>query len=51
MTNQNPTNDNGANAMGRWDYGPWFWPPFTGLKNNPSPTRSTTRTRPGDQRL
>ena len=17
--------------MGRWDYGPWFWPPFTGL--------------------
>ena len=22
----------GANAMGRWDYGPWFWPPYTGLQ-------------------
>ena len=25
--------------MGRWDYGPWFWPPYTGLThgeiNNP----------------
>ena len=21
----------GANAMGRWDYGMWFWPPYTGL--------------------
>jgi FtsP/CotA-like multicopper oxidase with cupredoxin domain len=31
MTNQNPWDLSGANAMGRWDYGPWFWPPFTGL--------------------
>jgi FtsP/CotA-like multicopper oxidase with cupredoxin domain len=31
MPNQNPYDTSGANAMGRWDYGPWFWPPFTGL--------------------
>ena len=31
MPNQNPFDITGASAMGRWDYGPWFWPPFTGL--------------------
>jgi len=31
MPNQNPYDISGANAMGRWDYGPWFWPPYTGL--------------------
>ncbi|MHB8859078.1 MAG: cupredoxin domain-containing protein [Thermoleophilia bacterium] len=35
MPNQNPFDSSGANAMGRWDYGPWFWPPFTGLINGP----------------
>jgi FtsP/CotA-like multicopper oxidase with cupredoxin domain len=39
MPNQNPYSSAGANPMGRWDYGPWFWPPFTGLQfgtvNNP----------------
>ena len=29
MTNQNPYDNSGASAMGRWDYGPWFWPPVT----------------------
>jgi FtsP/CotA-like multicopper oxidase with cupredoxin domain len=29
MPNQNPNDDAGAAAMGRWDYGPWFWPPMT----------------------
>ncbi len=29
MPNQNPADISGANAMGRWDYGPWFWPPVT----------------------
>ena len=24
--NQNPADDSGANAFGRWDWGPWFWP-------------------------
>jgi len=37
MTNQNPTDPSGANAMGRWDYGPWFWPPYTGLKHGAVP--------------
>jgi FtsP/CotA-like multicopper oxidase with cupredoxin domain len=35
MPNQNPYVASGANAMGRWDYGPWFWPPFTGLQFGP----------------
>jgi FtsP/CotA-like multicopper oxidase with cupredoxin domain len=35
MPNQNPFVLSGANAMGRWDYGPWFFPPFTGLINGP----------------
>jgi FtsP/CotA-like multicopper oxidase with cupredoxin domain len=37
MPNQNPYDIMGASAMGRWDYGPWFWPPFTGLINGPLP--------------
>ena len=35
MPNQNPYDIMGSSAMGRWDYGPWFWPPFTGLVNGP----------------
>jgi FtsP/CotA-like multicopper oxidase with cupredoxin domain len=35
MTNQNPGDASGANAVGRWDYGPWFWPPFVGTQNRP----------------
>lgn len=27
MPNQNPNDLSGANPTGRWDYGPWFWPP------------------------
>ena len=26
--NQDPTDPSGANPLGRWDYGPWFWPVF-----------------------
>jgi FtsP/CotA-like multicopper oxidase with cupredoxin domain len=37
MPNQNPYDLSGANAMGRWDYGPWFWPPYTGLLYGPIP--------------
>jgi hypothetical protein len=37
MPNQNPYDMSGANPMGRWDYGPWFWPPNTGLKNGAKP--------------
>ena len=28
MTNQNPNALDGINPFGRWDYGPWFWPPW-----------------------
>jgi FtsP/CotA-like multicopper oxidase with cupredoxin domain len=31
MPNQNPWDLEGVNAMGRWDYALWFWPPYTGL--------------------
>ena len=27
MPNQNPYDPSGANPFGRWDWGPWFWPP------------------------
>jgi FtsP/CotA-like multicopper oxidase with cupredoxin domain len=26
--NQDPSSLSGANSLGRWDYGPWFWPVF-----------------------
>lgn len=35
MPNQNPAVLSGSNAFGRWDYGPWFWPPVTGITNQP----------------
>jgi VCBS repeat-containing protein len=31
MTNQNPADPGGANGFGRWDYGPWFFPPQSTL--------------------
>jgi FtsP/CotA-like multicopper oxidase with cupredoxin domain len=37
MPNQNPFDSSGANAVGRWDYGPWFWPPFTTIAHGPIP--------------
>jgi FtsP/CotA-like multicopper oxidase with cupredoxin domain len=27
-TNQDPNSLDGTNPVGRWDYGPWFWPVF-----------------------
>ena len=35
MPNQNPNDESGANPYGRWDYGPWFWPPVTNLTHGP----------------
>lgn len=31
MPNQNPNDPCGCSDIGRWDYGPWFWPPTNGL--------------------
>jgi FtsP/CotA-like multicopper oxidase with cupredoxin domain len=38
MPNQNPYDESGAAAMGRWDYGPWFWPPVTNIAHLPIPS-------------
>jgi len=40
MPNQNPNDLSGANAMGRYDYGPYFWPifePANGAKPDGTP--------------
>ena len=34
---QNPYDLTGANAFGRWHYGPWFWPPTTDITYGPVP--------------
>jgi FtsP/CotA-like multicopper oxidase with cupredoxin domain len=50
MPNQNPNIDSGANPLGRWDYGPWFWPPFNagaGLIHGPIFDISTGMYIPG----
>ena len=46
VPNQNPYDMSGANAMGRWDYGPWFWPPQNPatLVSLPSPCTSSAYT-------
>ena len=38
--NQDPTDNSGANPLGRWDYGPWFWPIFPVSAPNYPPTVS-----------
>ncbi|MEI8353057.1 MAG: putative Ig domain-containing protein, partial [Lentisphaerota bacterium] len=37
VPNQWPDNpdQSGANPLGRWDYGPWFWPPWIVAEPNP----------------
>jgi FtsP/CotA-like multicopper oxidase with cupredoxin domain len=35
MPAQNPYDLSGANAFGRWQYGPYFWPPTTGITHPP----------------
>ncbi len=34
--NQDPNSSNGTNAVGRWDWGPWFWPVFPAQYSLPS---------------
>ncbi|MDD4414490.1 MAG: hypothetical protein PHR14_08105 [Oscillospiraceae bacterium] len=50
MPNQNPNDPLGVNPFGRWDYGPWFWPPVTtaaGLVNGPVTNPTTGIVSPG----
>jgi FtsP/CotA-like multicopper oxidase with cupredoxin domain len=42
MPNQNPSDPSGANGMGRWDYGPWFWPPIPYATDPNAPTPQFT---------
>ncbi len=35
MPIQNPGSSSGTSAFGRWAYGPWFWPPTTGILYGP----------------
>ena len=45
MPSQNPWDETGANAMGRWDYAPWFYPPYAGLLDHdqiPNPYFNST---------
>ena len=37
MPNQNAGAIDGSNAFGRWDYGPWFFPPTNDIPNGPVP--------------
>ncbi|MHB0877514.1 MAG: hypothetical protein ACYC5O_15865, partial [Anaerolineae bacterium] len=36
MPAQNPYDLSGANAFGRWHYGPWFWPPTANITSGPA---------------
>ncbi len=48
---QNPYDLSGANPYGRWHYGPWFWPPTTGIAQPPvtNPYYSPISTDPNYQ--
>jgi FtsP/CotA-like multicopper oxidase with cupredoxin domain len=47
-TNQDPNDPiGGANAFGRWDYGPWFFPPQTSLTAGGPTTACTSSAFPG----
>ena len=35
MPGQNPNDPTGTNAFGRWQYGPYFWPPTSGITYGP----------------
>ena len=48
MPNQNPNDvTTGMNDFGRWDYGPWFWPPQTSLTAGPLSIPCTSAAYPG----
>lgn len=51
MPNQNPADDSGINAMGRWDYGPWMFPPGMGMGVINGPVPNPLAGQPGQNSL
>lgn len=48
VPNQNPNDPiTGANGFGRWDYGPWFFPPQTSLTAGPITAACNSSAFPG----
>ncbi len=48
IPNQNPADPGGANPFGRWDYGPWFWPPMNPATLVAQPYPCTSIAYPGE---
>jgi FtsP/CotA-like multicopper oxidase with cupredoxin domain len=47
MPNQDPNDPLGGNGFGRWDYGPWFFPPQTSLTAGPITAACSSAAFPG----
>jgi len=47
MTNQDPADPKNMNAFGRWDYGPWFFPPQASLTAGPVTIPCVSAAHPG----
>ena len=45
-TNQDPASLDGTNPVGRWDWGPWFWPVFPSQYPLPTGVRGDATTTP-----
>jgi FtsP/CotA-like multicopper oxidase with cupredoxin domain len=45
-TNQDPNSIDGTNPVGRWDWGPWFWPVFPAQYSLPTGTYGDVTTTP-----
>ncbi len=45
-TNQDPNSIDGTNPVGRWDWGPWFWPVFPSQYSLPSGNYGDVTTTP-----
>jgi FtsP/CotA-like multicopper oxidase with cupredoxin domain len=45
-TNQDPNSFDGTNPVGRWDYGPWFWPIFPAPEALPTGVYGDATTTP-----
>jgi FtsP/CotA-like multicopper oxidase with cupredoxin domain len=45
-TNQDPNSIDGTNPVGRWDWGPWFWPVFPAQMSLPTGDYGNVTTTP-----